>query len=473
MLCKVKKSHISIKIRRNKVLIRYSVENFLCFNSRSEFSMIPGRGSLLGHHKIKGKGVNDIDVLKTAIIYGANASGKSCLIDSMKFVQDFVLQGTNVESTIPLRKFKLNPESKLKPSRFEFEIKINNENYAYGFSLDYNSVLEEWLYKINKKNEKSIFERYTNKDGQIDVKFKNINFKNEKEEQFLNFIGLGTRPNQLFLTECRQRNVFANVKNIDSIFDTIKWFNNVLTIIFPHSKFQGLEFAFEKSSKLAKIIKEFMKIFDTGIDDIELKPVDFNKIDDIPQKLKEDLLGKIKTKSKTLITNSINKITYALLKDNNGKVTAYKLNSKHKIMDTNEYEYFELNEESDGTQRLLDLIPALIDLFRDDKVFVIDELDRSLHPKLSNNFIDIFLENTRDIHSQLIVTTHESSLLDLKRIRKDEIWFVEKNKFGETSLYSLEEFKPRFDKEIRKNYLLGRFGAVPNINSFEKASIME
>lgn len=445
----------------------------MCFNNRSEFSMIPGKSRLLGHHKIKAKGANGIDILKAAIIYGANASGKSGLIKSMKFAQEFILHGISAESTIPLKKFKLNSDSKLKPSRFEFEFKINNENYAYGFSLDYKSVIEEWLYKINKVNEKSIFERYTDNKGKIDITFKNINFENAKEEQFLNFIGLGTRPNQLFLTECRQRNVFANVRNIESIFDAITWFNNVLTIIFPYSKLQGLEFAFEKSSSLAKMIKSFMKLFDTGIDDIELKPVDFNKIEDISPKIKDDLLSKIKSQSKMLITNGGNNITYALFKDKNSNLTAYKLNSKHRLADTDKYEYFELNEESDGTQRLLDLIPALIDLFRDDKVFIIDELDRSLHPILSNNLIDIFLANTTNIHSQLIVTTHESSLLDLKKIRKDEIWFVEKNRLGETCLYSLEEFKPRFDKEIRKNYLLGRFGAIPNINVFDKEYIIE
>lgn len=454
------------------MLIRYTVENFLCFNSRAEFSMIPGRGSLLRHHIIKAKNTNDIDLLKMAIIYGANASGKSCLINSMKFAQDFILDGINVDSNIPIKKFKLNDDAKLKPSRFEFEIKVNHENYAYGFSLDYERVIEEWLYKINKINEKPIFERNTGKNGKINIKFSNVSFKNKKEEQFLDFIGLGTRPNQLFLTECRQRNVFANVKNIDSILNTIKWFNNVLTIIFPDSKLQGLEFAFEKSSNLAESIKKFMKLFDTGIDDIELKPVDINRIEDIPQEIKNDILSRIKTKSKMLVSNSAKNITYALFKDENGKLTAYKLYSKHKIIDTEDYEYFELNEESDGTQRLLYLIPALIDLYRDEKVFIVDELDRSLHPILSNSFIDIFLENTRTIQSQLIVTTHESSLLDLKRIRKDEIWFVEKNKLGETSLYSLQEFKPRFDKEIRRNYLLGRFGAIPNINLLNSESIV-
>ena len=173
-----------------------------------------------------------------------------------------------------------------------------------------------------------------------------------------------------------------------------------------------------------------------------------------------------------MITDPIHNVTYAIIKDENNKIKTYCLTSKHKMIDSDSFAYFEINEESDGTQRLIDLIPAIIDLFKGNKVFVIDELDRSLHPKLSNSILNIFLNGTSNVKSQLIVTTHETSLLNLKNIRKDEIWFIEKNKNGEASLYSLEEFKPRFDKEIRKNYLLGRFGAIPNVSEFEKYKII-
>ena len=454
------------------MLIRYSIENFLCFNKRTELSMIPGKGRLLRNHRIKGKNTTDIDVLKSAIIYGANASGKSCLIKSMKFAQEFIINGIKVGSDIPIRKFKLSKNSNTLPTRFEFEFKYNNSNYAYGFLLDYNKVIEEWLFHITRVSEKEIFERITLKNGKVDIKFPGIMFKSKKEEQFLEFIALSTRPNKLFLTECYERNVTSNVRNITSIFDTINWFKRTLTIIFPNSKFQGLEFEFEKSSKLAKDFKTFMKIFDTGIDDIELKHVDFNKVKEIPIEIKNDLLNRLKKSSKVMITDPIHNVTYAIIKDENNKIKTYCLTSKHKMIDSDSFAYFEINEESDGTQRLIDLIPAIIDLFKGNKVFVIDELDRSLHPKLSNSILNIFLNGTSNVKSQLIVTTHETSLLNLKNIRKDEIWFIEKNKNGEASLYSLEEFKPRFDKEIRKNYLLGRFGAIPNVSEFEKYKII-
>jgi AAA15 family ATPase/GTPase len=425
--------------------------------------MIPGRGSLLSHHRIKSTRNSGIDTLRAAVIYGANASGKSNLIKSINFARNFILKGSKVEDKINLKKFKLESTSLKKPCRFEFEFKYDENNYAYGFLLEYDRVMEEWLYRITKGSEKSIFERKTLKDGNLVVQFPGIKFINTTEKQFLTFVGKGTRPNQLFLTECRQRNVKSNVKNIDPIMHTLDWFQKRLTVIFPNSKFQGLEFEFEKNENMAKIFNQFMKIFDTGIDGMELRETDFEKIKDFPKKLKNDIFSNLKENTKTIISNPIDNISYTVIKDSKGEVKTFRLMTKHKIKNTSNYSFFEIKEESDGTQRLMDLIPAVIDLFRGNKIFIIDELDRSLHPLLSQSFLDIFLDYSKDINSQLLVTTHESSLLNLKKVRKDEIWFIEKNANGESELYSLEEFKPRFDKEIRKDYLLGRFGAIPAI----------
>jgi AAA15 family ATPase/GTPase len=429
--------------------------------------MIPGRGSLLPHHKIRSAKKTGIDTLRSAIIYGANASGKSNLIRSINFAKNYILGGSKVEDKINLKKFRLESTSLKKPSRFEFEFKYDENNYAYGFSLDYDRVLEEWLYKITKNSEKPIFERKTLQDGKLIVGFPGIKFMNVTEKQFLTFIGKGTRPNQLFLTECRQRNVKSNVKNIDPIINTLDWLQKRLTVIFPNSKFQGLEFEFEKNENVAKIFNKFMKYFDTGIDGMELIETNFEKIKDFPEKLKSDIFRNLKENTKTIISNPIDNISYAVIKDSKGEIKTFRLMTKHKIKNTSKYSYFEIKEESDGTQRLMDLIPAIIDLYRGNRIFIIDELDRSLHPVLSQNFLDIFLDCPKKLQSQLIVTTHESSLLNLKKLRKDEIWFIEKNENSESELYSLEEFKPRFDKEIRKDYLLGRFGAIPAIKQIE------
>ncbi|MFA8341390.1 MAG: ATP/GTP-binding protein [Rhodothermaceae bacterium] len=440
------------------MLIRYSIENFLSFKNRAELSLIPSKVRSLKHHKILGKNKYDIDVLKTAVLYGANASGKSNLIKSIYFAKKMIIEGIKPDHNILVTPFKLHKESLDKPSRFEFEFKKNNKNYAYGFILNNEFVLEEWLYQVDKRTEKKIFER---------KKINNFDFSglrlDREEKQFLEFIGKGTRDNQLFLTECKDRNLEKNVKSSIEIIDTITWFQKDLYVIFPDSKYGGIYIELNKNENFKNTLNKYLKHMDTGIEGIVLNEIDFKKIVDIPDEIKNDIISKIKSDTKFLITNASNDKTYSIELDGNGNIKAYKLQTKHKMASSTNYSYFELNEESDGTQRLIDLIPAIIDLIKNNKVVLIDELNRSLHPLLSNHILDLFFEESDGIKSQLIVTTHESSLLNLKKIRKDEIWFIEKNKLGESSLFSLEEFQPRFDKEIMRNYLLGRFGGVPNL----------
>ena len=152
---------------------------------------------------------------------------------------------------------------------------------------------------------------------------------------------------------------------------------------------------------------------------------------------------------------------------NEFEVEVMELQTVHKVNSENREVSVEVDEESDGTQRLFDLIPVLMELLGGERVFVIDELDRSLHPHLSHSIIELFLNNSAQQKSQLIVTTHKSSLLDLALLRRDEIWFVEKNPDGQSGVYSLEEFAPRYDNDIQKGYLLGRFGAIPFIKNVD------
>ncbi len=146
----------------------------------------------------------------------------------------------------------------------------------------------------------------------------------------------------------------------------------------------------------------------------------------------------------------------------------FKLMTGHKIKDRPDEAFLDITAESDGTRRLIDLLPALHLLLRSGGVCIIDEFDRSLHPIISFKIIELFLNNQTGLDSQLIVTTHESGLLNLNLLRRDEIWFVEKNKDGASSLYSLEEFVPRYDSDVGKGYLHGRFGAIPVVGDISK-----
>jgi transporter len=150
-----------------------------------------------------------------------------------------------------------------------------------------------------------------------------------------------------------------------------------------------------------------------------------------------------------------NKDFFILEINSNGDITCKTIQFSHEKNDV----FFSLDEESDGTVRLLDLLEIL--LSDDKKTYIIDELDRCLHPSLSYKFIKTFLQKAEKFNIQLIVTTHESRLLDFDLLRRDEIWFVNKSSSGESDIYSLEEYNERFDKKIDKAYLEGRYGGVP------------
>ena len=161
--------------------------------------------------------------------------------------------------------------------------------------------------------------------------------------------------------------------------------------------------------------------------------------------------------------NNLYLITFA-----DGTIKAKKLQTIHNIIDQDGKEYFSLGDESDGTQRIFDYIPLILDLIQGDKVFVIDEMERSLHPALMRKLIELFFKYSNNISTQLIFTTHESTLMDQDLLRRDEIWLIEKNGDGVSSLNRLDEkFSLRFDKELERSYLKGLFGASPNFGSDE------
>jgi len=443
------------------MLIRYFVENFLSFNDLSEFSMISGKGRVLSDHLVRSNSRRGINILKAAVIFGPNASGKSNIIKSIDFAQRLILKGTEAKEMISINKFRLDSKNIDKPSRFQFDIKCGDKYYSYGFLLNFNRIHEEWLFEINKSKEKQLFHRKTINENDVNIEFGKLpELTNSKEHQFLEFVAKGTRANQLFLTESIQRNIqyFANVYD---------WFRNTLTVIFPESKFQGLELYLEKEEDFKRNLIELLQKFDTGISDIECKEYHVDEdFKEIPFHLITNLKKVLNRKGQKVILSSSENRRYLLFKDEKDeKIKVSKLLTKHKIKASGELANFELNEESDGTQRIIDLLPALIKLRNSNNVFIIDELDRSLHPLLVRNFLKEFLKIPSNAYSQLIVTTHDTNLLDLKILRKDEFWFIEKNKEGESHLFSLEEFRPRYDKDIQKGYLLGRFGAIPMIKN--------
>jgi len=217
-----------------------------------------------------------------------------------------------------------------------------------------------------------------------------------------------------------------------------------------------------------------LKYFDTGIDDIVFEPVDIDKLDipnDLLSEIRDDLLNTKSEKQVAFITNTTFDKYYVIVKNSDDKLSAKLLKTKH-LVTGGDFVLFDLNDESDGTRRIMDLIPFIIDFYKGENVFVIDEIERSLHPNLIRDLFDFILMTCENVNSQLIVATHEATLLTQELLRKDEIWFATKDKVGASHLHSLEDFSIRFDKQIMKDYLLGRYKGVPKLGNRSELTVL-
>ena len=434
------------------MLIRFHVSNFLSFNEEIELSLIPGRVRQHPDHIVASQAGCGLDILRAALIYGANASGKSNLVKAMHFAQTFIREGTRIKAAIPRIPFKLCGDNVSRPSKFEFEFKHQERCYIYGFEVDNRRVHEEWLYEIKKTTEVMLFERVTTSEGETSVDFGNVDSNSKKEADFLEFVamGMGIRPNQLFLTESMEN-------DIEHFADVYQWFTEVLVIIYPHTRFSSLAVMAVVDENFGVSMAEYLDQLGTGIRGLEIKPIrpDQELPEEVIQRLRE-----MPSSDKKFISLTNDNHERYLADWSNGDLAVKKLMFQHSMTDCEENVTFDITEESDGTRRLLDLLPAFTNLPHQDHVIIIDELDRSLHPQLSYKLLELFLEDATS-HSQIIATTHEENLLDLDLLRRDEIWFMEKDPLGASHVYSLEEFTPRSDKDIEKGYLVGRYGAIP------------
>ena len=450
------------------MLIRYKVSNFLSFDEEQEISMIAGTTKRKEEQLIDD---GNLKLLKFSALYGANASGKSNLLKAIDFSKYIILHGLtfNVSNYY----CRIHNKNKDKISTFEFEIKIDKKYYAYGFDilLSENSIKAEWLYELDKKKNKEvpIYIRKVDEDIELNKKY----FDNNKE--IINRINvyysdMKSQDNILFLTIMNKNKDTLYEEFPDnnvSIFKQLfNWFKISLTIISPETILDNTPY-FSSEENITKI-SEIISTFGTGIKECKLIESNMQELkNNIPPDILKEMINTLeKVYMENLKKNNKNKIQmgsirvnkemYILKKTALDNLTVQKVVLKHK----NDDGRYSFSEESDGTQRLFDLIEVLMNKNKE-KVYFIDELDRCLHPELTYEFVKRFLANTEDKNTQLIVTTHESRLLNFDLLRRDEIWFVDREKNGSTELYSLEDYNERFDKKIDKAYLEGRYGGVP------------
>ncbi|MCU0432478.1 MAG: ATP-binding protein [Bacteroidia bacterium] len=397
-----------------------------------------------------------IDVLRTAVIYGANASGKSNLIKAMQVAKLMLTGSFAPGKPLPYTPFRLDAEMLKKPTRFEFDIKIGDRIFTYGFEFTRYRIRKEWLTEQKKTTEKNIYLRTTSVKGDVDVTYNpGITKIGSKTAAFYQFAQDATRPEQLLLRKLAENN--------DEFFQSVyNWFDDQLTLVFPESKFGLLEFHIKNNIDFKERFSAFLRGFDTGISGIECTETDIEKIPDLPSIVIEDIVHSFEENQISIVPSSSG-LRY-IFEMEKGKIKAYKLTTIHKTRENKDI-FFEISEESDGTQRMMDLIPLLFSLMKGG-VCVIDEIDRSLHPKLVRQFFEYFLNHSDFAQGQLIATTHDVMQMSTHLFRRDEIWLTEKTEFGESRLFSVADFKLKHDKDIRKAYLDGLLGGVPFSSAF-------
>lgn len=390
------------------MLVRFSVENFKSFKNQTSFYMTAGRATQHPDHLVEIQGKR---FLKGSFIFGANASGKSNFIEAAAFAHDIVtmeLKGVDCDG----KYFRIDEQYKTRPGVFQFDFLSNGRFYSYGFAISYSSaaVLEEWLYETVPE-ETCVFLRQKAEDG-LSYHMESGLAESDVNERFRVYLSdfRSLKLSQvLFLSD-----VASRVPDDDTAFrafrDASEWFSR-LWILSPGS-----------ASRCAPLLicnrdmdwAGLLDYFDTGIDAVSIQNIQDG-----------DLSG--------------------------GRLAADHGNPK---------DLFAFRDESDGTKRLLGLLP-IYDACRQCCVVLVDEIDRSLHTKLTQEFVRCYYQITDKIPCQLIAATHDANLMDPEILRQDEIWFAERKPDRRSVLFSLNRFHIRFDKHTVQDYLLGRYGGVP------------
>ena len=416
------------------MLIEFSVKNFLSFKEKITFSMEKGNGDENLENVISG---NDVDLLKTAAIYGANASGKSNILKAFTCA---ILMVRN-SNLIPIsgkwdfiKPFLFAEDTKDKPSEFEFIFIVNNVKYKYFFSADVNRIYDEVLDAYYSQKPTNIFTR---------TKTNNYEFTNDKNR--LESLASKNTENKLFLAT-------ATTWNYEKTKDAYLWFSNTIDTYdsFDRISDQDLNLYSKDDKDLKKFALKLLKEADILIKDIH---VDYEE--------------------KEMDSTMMDMFIPPLARTNgNFKMSNINIEFDHEIVDkdNNKHSYkLNLNDESAGTRLLFTFAPFLKRAFENTKIIIVDELERSMHPSLVEFIIKLF--NNKDINkanSQLIFTTHATNLLNLDLLRRDQIWFTEKNPDnGISDLYPLDSFSVRKDENIQKGYINGRYGAIPFIKDVD------
>ncbi|MEO0042290.1 MAG: hypothetical protein RL329_1738 [Bacteroidota bacterium] len=429
------------------MLIQYSVKNYKCFKEEAQLSMVASnydRDTLWEQNVIPIPKFN-LNLLRSAVIYGANASGKSKILEALSFMRSFILSSSKdkqMNELIETQPFRLNPNTKKEPSFFEMNFILDNELYRYGFEVTAQSVVSEWLFHRPHTKEVELFMR-DHQVFEVHRTFKKAKFLVENKM---------VRNNALLLSVAAQ----FNDQIAEKIMDWIRSLNIFMGL--QEHRYTGFSIGWLNEQETKKDILQFMKGADWNIED--LKPVKMS-LDSLPNQLPAAL--------KTFISQKIKDGDNELFSD---------VSVMHKQYDDHknwvDMESFSLDDdESSGTKKYFAFSAPLLATLQKGKMAVIDELDAKLHPNLTAQMIAAFHSKlTNPLNAQLLFNTHDTHLLNEGLFRRDQIWFTEKDRYGAATLFSLDRFrddegnKPRLGEDYERNYIRGKYGAVPYLGPF-------
>jgi len=418
------------------MLIEFNVTNYRSFLSPQRLQMTAGSfADLRDENSFMPPITGFPRLLRSSVVYGPNAAGKSNLFKAFFFMRQFVLTSAQGQEGDPVAvsPFLFTSESPIRPSEFEVIFIADGVRYQYGFAANHERVTHEWLLAYPHGKAQRWFERAWNPDTRQDEWYFGSKFSGKK-----NIWQKATRSNALFLAAAVQ----LNNEQLKPVF---YWFRDLVVIRYQDI----LDPGFSKRQCLdddgRRLIMEFMNKADLSIDDIRCEQRDFSE-NELPRGMPREM--------KSLI-----------LDDLQGKKT-FHISFAHKIKGTDEVAWLPLEEESDGTKKLFAYAAPLLDGLAKGRVFLVDELDNGLHPLMLRFLLKLFhSSDTNRNNGQLVFSTHNTSVLDRKIMRRDQIWFVEKDKENASILYPLSDFRPRKHEALEKGYLQGRYGALPYIGA--------
>ena len=423
------------------MIIEFKVENFLSFKDLTTLSMITAKS--FKEHKESHTIIidNKLSLLKSAIIYGNNASGKSNLLKAMAFMKQIILNSyrdallDEIDRKFPLEKYALNSKSEKETSFFEISFLHNGTKYRYGFELDYEKVVAEWLYHTTSK-EVYLFKRDLQK---IEVNKSAFKEAIGKEDD--------VKENVLFLS------VLATLGKETST-SVVEWFKNfnIINGIYDRGHKRYTIDKLKSDKNFFNWVLHFIKYLEisnlsTTEEDVNGIEIDFNALNE--------------KKNDEEIINMLSSINPKKAKRDFLLTYHRKYDENNILIDTIPFNFD--NQESEGTKKLLYLLGPWYDTLKNGKVLIIDELDSRLHSHLTLRLLDFFHKCNLG-NAQLICAVHDITLLNKETFRRDQIWFVEKNQFGASELISLADFKTdtvRNKSAFDKNYLDGKYGAIP------------